>query len=1092
MMKKKASNRRHRTLWAFTVVTVVYFGHYVLFLSRLTPRFQRFLDTTINNGMLDLPAIAAKTGTYDSPSPRTTGFVSCLCNSSDRESVLQVLALAQSLQSWRDEERGWVLEIYHNGQLSRFLQAHLESQYASFVTVIDLSWYYEATSDDNLCLAQALKTASLKHALVVPSSIQFLQSPKSILLGLQEQHSQHQACQKEECRTCVTLATSGTNTQMDPSDLVDDKICQVPLASVFTKTDTVHHASLSKSTQIGTTHSSNNRMVWMEYSTQFLQWYSVNDYSEETITTTTIDGSISSNDNQILQKHLQQHQTQMRQARRLILMDRPIEWVAFDTGFHVGKSATLNTLQAANQSLQAGTKMLNIDIGLTSDFQLVAVHNDKSITPADFADSKLKTSIFQMPAKQAVKLISPCLPRDIVTSSLLPGNPYQPYHCQPEPVAFVSDFVRLVQEHDSKHRQKEPTEIILDLKAPQVALQIQQARILAKDIVPSLRGQTVAVRFFSVFQEEDRLAATVFPQEALQALRTDSELRGIGYYVNVPSKLACHQIGYWIQNQTGFINQNIRGCFVIQKHENIAASWREFTKENSINRFERPRMQTDMRMESQQRLKYICDVPRKQSFVNPSLWAKEYVRCVEDGFDYIHDPFPPPSSVLEAAMEEQEQSPRPISSIQDFGTLARRIIQRHLQRNQTNPRGNPQLIHWGFGTATDEIEYQWFAGSQMIKQSDGTTLLTKENRNMRCITKVLSVMLFLKFQEMGYLNINDKIVDGDNNTHPMTFRHVFSNVGGSNGTIIGKNFRYTNDLWYLIPGAFERITGMKFVDCVKEYVIEPMGLTGQYDATNKTMPPLAGRGYNGHPTDIAVIGATLAASGISPKTRKQVVSPESVQLMLQDTISTPNLTESFNRDKIVLEMDRLYNQTGLFPNGFCNGYGMGVWLVDGWRHTAQGLPIEAYLSQGSGMVYSDTTGLVISFRPNGIFTVFNVRSFVKIVRDIGNAILDFGPGTTVSPPQEQTGPASPPQEQTTRRPSPSTMRTRTGRHSTLLSAAHLAGLTNRVRDQDDGTGSTNIVRNQEGKREDLDREEKKKDSKRADARKKTKNKKKEN
>ena len=139
----------------------------------------------------------------------------------------------------------------------------------------------------------------------------------------------------------------------------------------------------------------------------------------------------------------------------------------------------------------------------------------------------------------------------------------------------------------------------------------------------------------------------------------------------------------------------------------------------------------------------------------------------------------------------------------------------------------------------------------------------------------------------------------------------------------------------------------------------------------------------------------MASRGVSPKTRKQVVSAGIVDAMLTNSINTPNLTESFPKDAVVTEMTKVYNRTGEFPNGFVEGYGMGIWVVDGWRHTAQGLPIKGWLAQGTGMIYFDTTGLVYTFFPKGGFTAAFIRAFRRIIRSIGDFALNEMPGTPV-------------------------------------------------------------------------------------------------
>ena len=75
----------------------------------------------------------------------------------------------------------------------------------------------------------------------------------------------------------------------------------------------------------------------------------------------------------------------------------------------------------------------------------------------------------------------------------------------------------------------------------------------------------------------------------------------------------------------------------------------------------------------------------------------------------------------------------------------------------------------------------------------------------RCITKMLTVMLFLRLEEMGKLSIDDEI---EGLPHRVTWRHVFSNTAGPDGIEAGTRFEYANDLWKHIPYAVFNATGL--------------------------------------------------------------------------------------------------------------------------------------------------------------------------------------------------------------------------------------------------------------------------------------------
>jgi hypothetical protein len=52
------------------------------------------------------------------------------------------------------------------------------------------------------------------------------------------------------------------------------------------------------------------------------------------------------------------------------------------------------------------------------------------------------------------------------------------------------------------------------------------------------------------------------------------------------------------------------------------------------------------------------------------------------------------------------------------------------------------------------------------------------------------------------------------------------------------------------------------------------------------------------------------------------------------------------------------------------------------------------------MVYTKTSGLIVSFKTKGLLTYSNVSYSAKIVRYLGEGILEFGPVTTSSSPQK--------------------------------------------------------------------------------------------
>lgn len=134
-------------------------------------------------------------------------------------------------------------------------------------------------------------------------------------------------------------------------------------------------------------------------------------------------------------------------------------------------------------------------------------------------------------------------------------------------------------------------------------------------------------------------------------------------------------------------------------------------------------------------------------------------------------------------------------------------------------------------------------------------------------------MLFLRFEEMGLLALDDTIITLENK---VTWRQVFSNTAGINGNHTEKKFEYLNSLWLHTKDFVEAITGVSLVKAITYYVLDSMGLSGYFDE-NTPYPPLTAGGFIGSNKDLLLIGSTLASGGVSPETRIQVLSKSSVE-----------------------------------------------------------------------------------------------------------------------------------------------------------------------------------------------------------------------
>ena len=167
----------------------------------------------------------------------------------------------------------------------------------------------------------------------------------------------------------------------------------------------------------------------------------------------------------------------------------------------------------------------------------------------------------------------------------------------------------------------------------------------------------------------------------------------------------------------------------------------------------------------------------------------------------------------------------------------------------------------------------------------------------------------------------------------MTWRHVFSNTAGIDGQHAGNKFHYSNSLWSHASDFVRTITGVPFVDAVKYYILDPIGLSGSYDV-NTLFPPYTVRGFLGSNEDLLLIGSTLASGGVAPKTRLRVISASSNDKMLKDWTSAQHVTTSFTNDETVKGMKRFYyDGDKSFPFGVVNDCGMGLWRVKGWHTT---------------------------------------------------------------------------------------------------------------------------------------------------------------
>ena len=892
-----------------------------------------------------------------------SGILACL---TDRQSVAHALALVQSMSQW---DHPAVLELYHRGTLSYFLQAQLESY--PFVTLVDISQrlllnqsLHSYESLPSLETA-AVRITKLRHVLLVRPSIVFLQEPLYLLRTAQYSQERKEDCMSCGRGPCVTTTDWEMTQNLEAHDEASEVLCMVRTAlnysipSIMLKRTSQHVASLHEV--------SHGLAVWAYPSKHNLQWIAHHiDMEEESfVLNTTRDGTLTLP--QDYYNSLQSYWHAYLDAGRLLLMDRPIKWVAFDGGMHL-EGGPLNSLAAAKKSHKLGASILNVDVAYSVDRELVVIHNDRMFTPFDFAANRLAKSISSMKASEAQQLINPCLPEALVRS-WLDGNEYHNYSCVPETVSLAMDLIDAVP----------GAELIFDLKAPTEELQLEQARALVEVVNKTSGGEgrrkRISVRFFSSTMDKD-LVASIIPDRALESLASDPTISKLSYYVNVPSALACSQITSWIQNKSDFENKEIAGCFVVMNHARIAESWNLFVQAHAVP------LNIDMHVSQHQ--KAICDVPRKQREPDIRLWREGFISCVAEGFDLVHHPFHVPVA------SDFEVLPM-LEAVPGFEKEVFQTIQSHLTAAMKDKIWYQYSSHWGYASPSDWSRRQdwWFQGNK--KMLSAPSEVAGEGAIFRCVSKVLVVMLFLRLEELGVLKLDD-IVVAEERVYNVTWRHIFSNTAGSDGSKAGTEFDYSNGLWKYVPDSVHSATGMYFLDAMQHYILDPMGITGSFD-TNTAYPPYAARGFVGSLDDLLLIGSTLAGRGVSTKTRKQVVSARSVEALLQDSVALGNTTNSFSRHEVVKSMKRFHEPSSSlesdFPRGVVDGYGLGIWRV-GWRSSAEGPQVRGWLCMGSSeaLLYFDMTGLVVAMHSTRRLRYELTAPFAHVIRDLGSHILE--------------------------------------------------------------------------------------------------------
>jgi glycerophosphoryl diester phosphodiesterase/CubicO group peptidase (beta-lactamase class C family) len=929
----------------------------------------------------------------------TRGMVACLTS---RQSVADAFVLIMTLNDkWKCSERKSVaVEFFHLGSLSYHLQARLELY--PFVTVVDLTTMATGpssnyTNDAARCHVQALQNTKLRHVLWIQPSIQFLVDPSHILQTAQYVHEKDQKCQSLLTRdgSCIT------STSMElASTLLKDRYDPQLMEIVRT------HPYRSISTMVLNNTSLVAAQINEVYDRVGL-WLHPSPYLHTLVTPDSIrsPGSLRLIRHQaskqalavpsIYHSALDTYCRFYAEARRFILMDRPIRWVAFDGGLF-WQHSTMNSKKAVDKAHAIGVPIQTIDLTLSHDNHLVVTHNDRKWTSFPFEGNNLPSLASNTTAKEIRKWNVTCIPPETIRTWLY-DNPYLIHHCTPERVSFMEDF--FVYSIDA--------EIVYDLKGNSGKAQVRQAQMVAElfhDVDDHiLASGQVAVRFFDVANDQ-QLKTAILPDHALTALSSDKRIRNLPFYLNAPSSLACKQLLTWIHSTQSFGNKHVLGCFIIMDHKPTLKSWEEFVDSNklslNVNRMPPPKLQT------LPPATLICDMPRKQVTPQPSLWQTSHIACIEEGFRYIQHPWQVPMqadfSRLPSGLEEDFSE---IQSQLNKSIIPTRLRDTMIGKGEMDPGWNTYVSHWGFTYQSDweNRHTAWFQGASIANRSISPG---EEAAVYRCAGKTLVAMLLLRLEELGLVNLDDPVPlvkDGivDTMTRRPSLRHVLSNRAATleNNTV--PRFQYDNFFWKYVPMAVERACrGLNFTNAIQHYILDPMGIDGKFDE-DTPYPPYAARGFLGSLDDLLLTAGTLSSRGVSPKTRQRVLSPASVSELLSNTIpgmeDDPVQRLAFQGDKAFRSMTRFRNPRYLsgsnatVPIEVMDGYALGLWCVHGWRRTLQGDPIRGWVALGSSeaLLYFDTTGMAVVFlSPTRTMGKELTTAFALVVSDLGDLILE--------------------------------------------------------------------------------------------------------
>ena len=465
------------------------------------------------------------------------------------------------------------------------------------------------------------------------------------------------------------------------------------------------------------------------------------------------------------------------------------------------------------------------------------------------------------------------------------------------------------------------------------------------------------------------------------------------------------QIVSWIVNSKSFLNKKILGCHVNLEDTAIGIEWDLFVEKHnvSLNVLGMQTSPAKMTFPKFPEPKTICDITRKQASPNRTFWKTSHIACVEAGFFYIMHPWSIPMNAdffpLPSGMEGV------FPKIQN--SMMKTTVPSQLAKamNASDPVWSKYYSHWGLTHLSDWSNRRddWFKGNAPAKKPASEAYMQVEFRGA---TLLLVSMLFLRLEELGFTSLDNAVPVSSLKTgairsgsNKILWRHVLANTAGRDEMSAGTRFEFNNDIWKYAPDFVERVCGMKFTTAMYHFVLEPSGLQGTFDLRTLHSPYTA-NGFVGPLDDLLLLGSIFVNQGVSPKTRKQILTTTSVARILGNSVLDYDPTKKeFYNHKVVQNMARFWKnkihnfveQKDIMPRHPIDGYGLGLWCVNGWRQTKQGDPIRGWLSLGSSEVflYFDVTGMVMAFHAPTPQKGYELRAaFAETVREVGDHILD--------------------------------------------------------------------------------------------------------